>query len=159
VYTISREVWLPKPRDEVFEFFSDARNLQVLTPKWLDFKVVTEGEIELKPGALIDYKLRVRFLPIRWTTEIVAFDPPHSFIDNQAKGPYKRWYHTHTFEEEDGGTLCRDHVEYAVPGGALAHWLFVKRDVKRIFDYRREKLVEMFGADTRTQFSNKKPAE
>jgi ligand-binding SRPBCC domain-containing protein len=97
------------------------------------------------PGALIDYRIRVHGLPIRWRTEITAWNPPHQFVDIQLRGPYTLWHHTHTFAERDGGTLCVDDVRYRPRGGALVNWLFVRRDVERIFHYRQQRLLERFG--------------
>ena len=137
-------VWLPRPLDEVFEFFADASNLEVITPPWLKFSVATPTPIEMRPGALIDYRLRFRGIPVRWRSEITEWDPPHRFADVQVKGPYRQWSHEHSFEERDGGTLAGDRVAYAVCGGALANALVVRRDVKRIFDYRKQTLTAMF---------------
>jgi len=139
-------IWLPRPLDEVFAFFSDASNLEVITPPWLSFSVVTPAPIEMRPGTLIDYRLRFRGFPLRWRSEITSWDPPHRFADAQVKGPYRQWIHEHTFVEKDGGTLAGDRVEYAVWGGALANALVVRRDVERIFDYRRQTLTAMFGS-------------
>jgi ligand-binding SRPBCC domain-containing protein len=144
-FTLHAELWLPRPIDEIFSFFAEAANLEELTPPWLKFEVVTPPPIVLRPGALIDYRIRVHGLPIRWRTEIVEWNPPHRFIDVQLKGPYTLWHHTHTFEERDGGTLCLDDVRYRPFGGALINALFVRRDVDRIFEFRREKLTQLFG--------------
>lgn len=143
-FTLHTELWLPRPRSEVFPFFADARNLEALTPPWLRFEVLTPGPIDLKPGALIDYRIRVHGLPIRWRTEITEWNPTYRFVDVQLRGPYTLWHHTHTFEERDGGTLCTDDVRYRPPGGALVNWLFVRRDVERIFAYRRERMLALF---------------
>ena len=137
-------VWLPRPLDEVFAFFSDASNLGVLTPPWLKFSVVTPAPIEIRPGTLIDYRLRFRGFPLRWRSEITEWDPPHRFADVQVKGPYRQWVHEHSFAEREGGTLAGDRVQYAVWGGALANSLVVRRDVERIFDYRMQRLSPMF---------------
>ena len=140
--------WLAKPPAELFPFFGDAHNLEQITPALLSFRVVTPGPIQMKPGTLIDYKLKVRGVPMRWTTKITEWDPPHRFRDEQLKGPYRQWVHTHTFVEEDGGTRCDDVVEYAPPGGPLApliNRLAVENDVKQIFAYRAKVLAEMFG--------------
>lgn len=145
VHRFEMEQWLPRPRTEVFPFFADAANLQAITPPWLDFKVVTPGPVTMRPGALIDYRLKLRGIPIGWRTEISVWEPPFRFVDRQLKGPYRQWIHEHTFEEKDGGTLCRDQVDYAVLGGALVNRFFVRRDVETIFAYRREKLDRMFG--------------
>ena len=149
-YTLHAEQLLPRPRDEVFSFFADARNLEALTPPWLKFEVLTPAPIEMRPGALIDYRIRVHGLPIRWRTEITAWNPPHRFVDVQLSGPYTLWHHTHTFEERNGGTLCCDDVRYRPRGGALMNWLFVDRDVKKIFDFRQERLRAFFPRETRS---------
>ena len=96
-------------------------------------------------GALIDYRLRVRGIPMRWRTRIDVWDPPHRFVDEQLRGPYRLWVHEHTFENVDGGTLMRDRVRYAVWGGALVNWLVVRRDVEKIFAYRTKQLDALFG--------------
>jgi ligand-binding SRPBCC domain-containing protein len=144
VHRFEMEQWLPRPRTEVFPFFADAANLQAITPPWLDFKVVMPGPITMRPGALIDYRLKLRGIPIGWRTEISVWEPPFRFVDRQLKGPYRQWIHEHTFEEKDGGTLCRDRVDYAVPGGTLVNRLFVRRDVETIFAFRREQLDRLF---------------
>jgi ligand-binding SRPBCC domain-containing protein len=138
------ELWLPRPPEKIFPFFADAANLEALTPPWLRFRVVTATPIEMSVGALIDYRLRVHGVPIRWRTRITAWDPPHSFTDEQIRGPYRLWIHQHTFEPSRGGTLARDIVRFASPGGRLMHWLLVRRDVKRIFDFRAGALQRIF---------------
>ena len=149
MYELHREVWIPRPVEEVFDFFRRAENLEVLTPPWLGFRVLTPQPIAMFPGALIDYRLQVRGLPVRWRTRIESWNPPHSFTDTQLRGPYRLWHHTHAFEARDGGTLMTDHVRYALPFGPfgrLAHWLLVRRDVERIFDYRTERIRGLFPA-------------
>jgi len=143
-HLFATELWLPRPRAEVFAFFADARNLESLTPPWLNFKTLTPAPIPMRPGTLIDYRLRVHGLPLRWQSEITVWDPPQGFADEQRRGPYRRWVHTHTFAESRGGTLCGDRVEYAVIGGDLVNRLFVKRDVERIFQYRQMALERRF---------------
>lgn len=137
------EIWLPRPRDEVFQFFSDAANLEALTPPWLNFEVLTPA-IVLRQGALIDYRLRLYGVPLRWQSEISRWEPPERFVDEQRRGPYRRWVHTHTFAEERGGTRVADLVEFDVPFGWLAGRL-VMRDVRRIFAFRTSALLERFG--------------
>jgi ligand-binding SRPBCC domain-containing protein len=139
------ELWLPCPRSELFPFFADARNLQLITPLWLRFSVLTEGEIPMAEGTLIDYRLRWRGLPLRWQTEITAWQPPVRFVDEQRRGPYRLWVHEHLFSERDGGTLVEDRVRYAVPGGLLAQRLLVGADVERIFRFRQDELLHRFG--------------
>jgi ligand-binding SRPBCC domain-containing protein len=136
---------LPRPLDEVFAFFADAHNLEILTPPWLRFEVLTPRPISLGVGVKIDYKLRVHGLPIRWQSEITAWEPPYRFVDQQLRGPYRVWRHEHRFREDPSGTVADDHVVYAVPGGALINRLFVARDVEKIFAFRSEKLREIFG--------------
>lgn len=138
---------LDRPRDEVFRFFADARNLQILTPPWLDFEILTTGNIEMKTGTWIQYRLRLHGIPVRWDTEIAAWEPPARFVDEQRRGPYRLWRHEHTFLSQDGGTLVRDRVEYAVTGGRLVQRFFVEPDVKKIFEFRRRKLSEIFAQD------------
>ena len=148
-YQLSAEQWLPKSLEEVFPFFADAYRLQDLTPPFLDFRVLTPRPVEMSPGTKIDYRLKLHGIPIRWKSEISEWQPPVRFVDRQLKGPYRLWHHLHTFEECDGGTLVRDLVDYAVPGGRLIHWLVVRRDLVKIFEYRRQQLEVFFGSDAR----------
>lgn len=149
-HVFSAEIWLPRPRAEVFRFFGDAANLEAITPPWVRFEILTPQPIAMAPGTLIDYRLRIHGLPLRWRTEIKVWEPPFRFMDEQLRGPYRLWRHWHTFEEQEGGTLCRDGVEYQVPGGALVNWLFVRHDVNRIFRYRQQRLADLFpGKDGR----------
>jgi ligand-binding SRPBCC domain-containing protein len=144
-FTYHAELWLPRPLAEVFPFFSEARNLEELTPPWLNFEVLTPAPIVMRTGRLIDYRIRIHGIPVKWRTEILDWNPPHRFVDTQLSGPYKLWHHTHTFTERDGGTFCEDHVRYYPRGGALMNWLFVRVDVERIFAYRQKRLAELFG--------------
>jgi ligand-binding SRPBCC domain-containing protein len=154
---LKREQWLSAPIEEVFGFFSDAANLETLTPPWLRFRIVTPTPIEMRPGARIEYRIDWRVVPIRWLTEIVEWSPPRRFVDVEVRGPYKLWHHTHTFASVDNGTLVADIVRYALPLGllgSLAHRLAVRRDVERVFDYRAERIAALFGSrDTRTKLS------
>lgn len=136
---------LPRPIDEVFAFFSDAANLEKITPPSVRFHILTPTPIGMEVGTLIDYKLRIKGLPIRWRTRISEWDPPHKFADEQLKGPYHLWYHTHWFKPDGDGTLIGDRIEYRPRGGPLINALFVKRDVKAIFTHRQQVLAEMFG--------------
>jgi ligand-binding SRPBCC domain-containing protein len=144
-WELRTRIRLPRPRGEVFDFFADAGNLEALTPAFLGFWILTPSPIEMRPGALIDYRLRLHGIPVHWRTEITAWEPPLRFADEQRRGPYRLWVHEHTFEEVDGGTLVGDRVRYAVPGGALVNRLFVARDVRQIFTYRHRRLKEIFG--------------
>ncbi len=145
-FTLEAEQFVPRPLVEVFAFFADAVNLQRLTPPWLHFEVLTPAPIEMRAGALIDYKLRVHGVPMRWRTRICEWQPPHRFVDEQIRGPYRLWRHLHTFEERDGGTLMRDRVEYAVIGGRVVNALFIRPDLRRIFKYRAEAMRDVFPA-------------
>lgn len=138
------ELWLPAPLEKVFAFFARAGNLQTLTPPWLNFEILSPNEIAMQPGTMIDYKLKIRGIPVRWQSEITAWDPPHRFVDEQRKGPYRLWIHEHRFEEQNGGTLCTDHVRYVVPGGALVEKFLVRPDIEKIFAYRQKVLRELF---------------
>lgn len=135
-----------RPRSEVFAFFSDAFNLEKVTPGLLRFAVLTPAPIEMREGTIIDYQLRVRGVPIRWRTRICEWDPPSGFVDEQLRGPYAWWVHRHGFADTEGGTLCTDEVKYRPIGGRLANALFVERDVRRIFHYRLGVMRELFSA-------------
>ena len=145
ILTLESGIWLPKPLKEVFPFFTDARNLELLTPPWLRFEVLEQTPNQMTAGTRIDYRLRLRGIPIRWQSRITVWDPPERFVDEQFRGPYRLWIHEHRFEERDGMTLAEDFVRYAVPGGRVVDRLFVGRDVRRIFRYRRDRLQSIFG--------------
>ncbi len=144
VHEFHAELWLPLPPAELFPFFADAANLEALTPALLHFHMVTPPPIEMKVGALIDYRLRIHGLPVRWRTRITVWQPPHRFADEQIRGPYRQWIHEHTFEARDGGTLVRDHVRYAAPLDFLVHRWLVRPDIERIFKFRTEALQNRF---------------
>lgn len=147
IYTLKREQFVPRPLEEVFEFFSDARNLEKITPSWLNFQILTPSPIELAAGKLLDYRLKWHGLPIAWRTRIVAWNPPRSFVDIQLRGPYRMWHHTHSFTPVSGGTKVEDTVNYELPLGFLggiAHRLGVQRDLERVFDYRMKVIAERF---------------
>ena len=146
---MQREQHLRAAPEDVFPFFGDARNLEAITPPFLGFRVVTPEPIEMRVGTLIQYRLRLHGLPISWLTSIQAWEPPVRFVDVQVRGPYALWHHTHEFARSaDGGTEMTDTVRYALPlgpAGAAAHALFVKRDLERIFDFRREEVARRIG--------------
>ena len=141
---VSSSVTLRCSPDEVFDFFSKAENLDLLTPPWLHFSILTPQPIEMKLGAMIEYRIRLRGIPVRWVSEITEWQPPLRFEDTQVRGPYRKWVHRHSFEETSEGTLAVDEVWYRVPGGAVVNRLFVAGELKRIFDYRKAKLIELF---------------
>lgn len=146
-YVLERSQCIPRPRHEVFRFFAEAANLQVITPAFLHFRILTPLPMRLQSGALIDYRLRLFGIPFRWRTCIDTFEPPYCFADTQLQGPYRSWHHLHTFVEVPGGTEVVDRVEYALPFGplgGLAHTLFVQRTLRHIFNYRRNCLQTLF---------------
>lgn len=146
-YVLEREQVVPRGRSEVFAFFAAAANLERLTPPTLRFHILTPAPIEMRPGAVIDYRLSLLGIPFRWRTVIEVFEPESRFVDVQASGPYKLWRHTHTFEDAPGGTLLRDRVEYDLPFGPLgrlARAVFVRRQLAAIFDYRRAIIRDAF---------------
>jgi ligand-binding SRPBCC domain-containing protein len=145
-YRLIAQQFTSQPREQIFEFFSDAWQLEAITPPWLHFEVLTPAPIVISQGTLIDYRLRLRGIPLRWQSIISVWEPPHRFVDEQMRGPYRRWHHEHIFEEQAAGTLCRDIVDYEVPGGALINWLLVERDIRKIFAFRQEKLRELLAA-------------
>ncbi len=145
-YHLHTEMFLPRTPEQLFEFFSDVHNLERITPALLHFHVLAASPTPIQRDTIIDYKLRIHGIPVRWRSEINTWDPPRSFSDRQLRGPYKQWVHTHRFEPRDGGTLCIDDVDYTVPGGPLApliHKLLVARDVRAIFEYREHVLQEL----------------
>jgi ligand-binding SRPBCC domain-containing protein len=146
VHEFRTELWLPRRIDEVFAFFLDPANLDAITPPWLSFRTITPGPIDMRAGTILDYKLRIRGVPIRWRSQITAWEPPHRFVDEQIRGPYRLWVHAHSFERQNGGTLMCDHMRYAVPFDWLLYKRFVRPDVERIFAYRRECLQRRFGS-------------
>ena len=147
---LRREQRLSGTPAEVFAFFADAHNLEALTPPLLRFRVITPAPIAMGRGTLIRYRLRVHGVPVRWLTEITEWEPPHRFVDEQVKGPYALWHHTHSFEPiGDGDTLMRDVVRYRIglgPLGVLANRLVVRRDVERIFDFRAQRIPSLLAA-------------
>lgn len=146
-YQLRTRLFVARDIETTFAFFADAGNLQRLTPGWLDFAILTPPPIEMRRGARIDYRIRVRGVPITWQTEITDWDPPHRFVDEQLRGPYWLWRHTHTFIPADAGTLVEDHVLYRPIGGALVHAAFVRRDLERIFTFRQRAILDVFGVE------------
>ncbi|OAI54036.1 hypothetical protein AYO44_03905 [Planctomycetaceae bacterium SCGC AG-212-F19] len=139
------EQFIPQPLPDVFAFFSNAQHLSDLTPPWLHFHILTPTPILMQAGTLIDYRLRLFGMPVRWRSAITVWEPLDRFVDVQLRGPYRQWVHEHLFTEFSGGTLVRDRIVYAVLGGPLEplvhHWLVAKR-LREIFAYRRERLAQ-----------------
>jgi ligand-binding SRPBCC domain-containing protein len=147
VHVLEREQLVARPLDDVFAFFAEARNLERITPPWLGFEVLTPEPIEMRPGTLIEYRLRLHAVPIRWLTRIEELEPGRAFVDRQVRGPYRLWHHRHEFEARGDSTLVRDRVRYALPLGplgAVAHLVLVRRDLGRIFDFRRDAVTRIF---------------
>jgi ligand-binding SRPBCC domain-containing protein len=147
-YILSFQQQVSRSLEEVFDFFSRAENLEALTPPWLNFKIRGVKPLPVQQGTLIHYSLRVHGIPLRWTSEIVEWDPPHRFVDLQLRGPYKVWRHEHRFESHDGGTLISDTINLALPlgfGGRLAYKIKVQSDVQEIFVFRKKQIHALFG--------------
>lgn len=144
-HVLECNLWLPRPIDEVFAFFGDARNLETITPPRLRFRILTPGPLDMRTGLLIDYRISLHGLPMRWRSEITDWNPPHRFVDTQARGPYRWWIHEHAFTERDGGTLVSDRVRFGVPGGRLITRLFINRNLEHIFAYRTRRLEQLLG--------------
>lgn len=146
-HILERKQIIERPLKEVFNFFADAGNLEKITPPELNFKIITPPPIDIKKGALIDYQLKLRGIPITWKTEITQWNPPHDFGDTALKSPYKQWIHLHTFEEgKNGETIMKDLVRYRLPLeplGDIAHW-YVRKELNYIFDYRYKVVEEIF---------------
>jgi ligand-binding SRPBCC domain-containing protein len=146
-FQLTASQWVPRAPEAVFAYFADAFNLEDITPPWLRFRVLTPPPIKMGSGMEIDYRLRLRGLPLHWRSRISDWKPPFQFVDDQIVGPYRLWRHVHTFEVRDGGTCILDHVAYASAGGRLTNALFLRRDLRAIFTFRQQRLTELFGAD------------
>lgn len=156
-YRLFREQTIARPLDEVFSFFADARNLETLTPRWLQFEILTPGDIEMRVGTIIQYALRVHGVPINWTTAIAVWNPPLEFVDVQLKGPYVLWHHRHTFESLGNSTRMTDEVNYRLPFGRIGqamHVAMVRRDLKAIFDYREQTVRRLLESTLSTTSTN-----
>lgn len=158
-YILERQQIIPLSRTETFTFFCDAFNLERITPTFLKFRIVTPAPIHMAEGTLIDYQLSLYGISFSWRTMIETWQPNNKFVDTQLCGPYDLWHHTHTFEEiAPNRTLMRDRVLYRIPFGVfgrLAHWLFVRRSLEMIFDYRARATAELMGAVTEENVSSR----
>lgn len=150
VAVLEREQELALPLERAFGLFAEAANLEQLTPASLRFRIVAQHPAEMDRGTLITYRLRIRGLPVRWLTRIARWDPPHCFVDEQLRGPYALWHHSHELEARgDAATLIRDRVHYRIGYGrigALADRLLVRRELERIFDFRQRAIHRLPGA-------------
>lgn len=150
-YRIDDRVWVPRPIEEVFEFFSQPENLSILTPPELSFLIMTPTPVPMHEDAVIDYRITLGPLPMKWRSLISEYNPPHSFVDEQLQGPYASWRHYHGFETSDDGTVITDRVDYAMPYGplgTLVHAAVVRRRLRRIFGFRRETIAMIFTEDS-----------
>lgn len=146
-FVLTRETVIHRPLNEVFEFFSDAANLERITPPALNFHIVTPQPITIRKGTLIDYELKLHGFPMSWRTEITEWDPPYEFVDTQLKGPYSQWIHRHTFSDlGNGQTRVGDEVRYRLPLeplGDLFHFI-VRGELEKVFDFRQKIIAEIF---------------
>jgi ligand-binding SRPBCC domain-containing protein len=147
VHVLRTELMLPRPRAEVFSFFAAAENLERITPPELRFSILTASPVRMGAGALIDYRLQLLGVPFSWRTRITEWRPPYLFTDEQQRGPYRSWVHTHSFEVVPGGTLVRDVVRYRLPLFPLGELALpvVRAQLARIFGYRRRQLLRLLG--------------
>ena len=139
--------FIPRPVEEVFDYFSRAENLETITPPWLRFHIVGKSTPAIAENTLIDYRLKIHGVPARWQSKIERWQPNVEFVDSQTRGPYAKWHHTHRFESVSGGTLIHDDVIYRVPGGLVGKLVLsplIRRDVSQIFNYRKKKIGEIF---------------
>lgn len=148
-YLLRRRKVVPGSLQEVFDFHTDPRNLEALTPPWLAFRVLNSTDPVVRLGTRISYGLRLHGIPMRWESRISEFEEGVSFADEMLSGPYRRWYHRHLFREVEGGVEIEDVVEYALPFGLigrLVHTLFVRRQLQQIFDFRTHAIDRLFPA-------------
>jgi ligand-binding SRPBCC domain-containing protein len=138
---------LPAPIAHVFEFFAEAQNLELITPPWLNFRIVEHPDT-MGAGSEFAYRLRIHGVPVHWRSHITDWQPPHRFVDVQLTGPYRYWVHEHRFDEldgEDGGTRMLDRVRFDIPGRRGPHVALVLHDLRRIFEFRGAQHALHFG--------------
>jgi len=148
VHRLEREQLVGRPVRDVFAFFAEARNLERITPPWLRFELLGADPAVMGAGTMIEYRLRLHALPLRWTSRIDEWGEDRGFVDRQVKGPYRLWHHRHEFVPDGDRTVVRDTVRYALPfgpAGELAHAAFVRRDLERIFAFRHAAVERLLG--------------
>jgi uncharacterized protein (TIGR01777 family) len=153
-HEIKTEQWVPQSTNQIFDFFREARNLEIITPDFLKFRVVSQSTPYIKEGTKINYSLSLHGFPLRWKSKITDWKPGKMFSDIQLKGPYKYWHHKHEFEDKNGGTIIKDYVSYKVPLGLLGDLVansFIRKDIEQIFSYRRKKINELFRNQTKKE--------
>lgn len=146
-HILKKETILNENIKVIFDFFSKAENLNLITPPELGFKIITKLPVVMQKGSIIDYKIKLNGFPFKWKTEITKWEPPFYFEDTQISGPYKMWVHEHKFQDSAGKTIMQDIVKYLSPGGLLEfipHNLIVRKKVESIFNYRESKFSELF---------------
>ena len=147
IYELNKIQFINQPIDVVFNFFSKPENLALITPSKLAFKILTPTPITINKGTLIDYTIRLMRFPVHWRTLITKYNPPYEFVDEQIKGPYLFWHHTHTFKAVNGGSEIKDKVRYSIPMGYLGqfiHKIWIKKDLEKIFEYRKAVIDKLF---------------
>ena len=153
IYTLERQQWVRQPLDQIYEFFERPENLSLITPPSLDFNLLTPSPVTMEQGRIIDYTIRFLGLPVRWRTQISTYQTAECFVDEQLKGPYSFWHHTHRFENYKGGTLLYDEVRYALPLYiptplvSILHSLLIRPKLEQIFDFRRDEFDRRFNND------------
>jgi hypothetical protein len=150
IYKITTKQIIQRPLAEVFAFFSQPENLALITPDHLAFNIITPPPVEMKQGAIIDYTIRLFKVSVHWRTLITSFEPPFKFVDEQIKGPYSFWHHTHTFKERPYGVEIQDEVHYSIPFGILGqimHAIWIKNDLKKIFVHRERIIDNLFAQE------------
>lgn len=146
--TFESEQFIAQPIEKVFNFFSDEKNLELLTPPFLGFQVTYKSTPKIEKGTEIRYRLKIHGIPCQWITQIDEWEEGRYFIDRQVKGPYSLWVHRHSFESVEGGTLMRDHVQYRLPMGEIGQWVvgrWVRKDIEKVFQYRTDQIKKIFG--------------
>ena len=149
VYTTTQTIAMP--REEVFAFFANPRNLEAITPPWLQFRIVGQTTETVCENAEFTYRLKVHGIPLTWISRISEWVPGERFVDEQIRGPYALWHHTHEFEDVEGGTLISDRILYQLPLAPFSHWIagrFVAQDVRKIFEFRRRRIAELLAASS-----------
>ena len=144
-YRLTASVTLSRPRPQVFAFFSNAHKLEMITPGFLNFRILTPAPIEMREGAQIDYRIRLHGIPIKWHTNISVWQPNERFVDEQVRGPYRHWHHEHLFNDEGDQPVMTDVVNYSVWLGAIIHPILIKKDLLRVFEYRHNGILTLLG--------------
>jgi ligand-binding SRPBCC domain-containing protein len=149
VHYLVREQIIPASRQKVWEYFCDPQNLNAITPPDMNFEILKGADSKMYPGQLIEYRVEfVRGIRSRWLTEIAHVRAGEYFVDEQRVGPYRFWYHEHGFQEIPLGTKMTDRVTYVIPFGFVGDLLnsfWIRKRLKQIFDFRRQKIIELFG--------------